>query len=217
MFLARLMLTWSISVDPFSGYSHARFRGGIGWENNPAAPVWTDVPEATASAGGAFTLAFKAPKGPRTPFIYTVQKTQLDTGIITLAAFISPTEELLEEARRGRMFILVDDEDRENEGDIIFAASKATPELMAFTIRYSSGVICVPMPGDMLERLFDTLRELAHDGTIAVGIRHVQCVPLRVSAEVAAHRSIRSRTRSVAAPMRMRAIASATCRCPNVS
>ena len=49
--------------------------------------------------------------------------------------------------------MVVDDEDRENEGDIIFAAAKATPELMAFTIRHSSGVICVPMPGDMLERL----------------------------------------------------------------
>ena len=49
--------------------------------------------------------------------------------------------------------VVVDDEDRENEGDIIFAASKATPELMAFTIRHSSGVICVPMPGDMLDRL----------------------------------------------------------------
>ena len=48
---------------------------------------------------------------------------------------------------------MVDDEDRENEGDIIFAASKATPELMAFTIRHSSGVICVPMPAEMLDRL----------------------------------------------------------------
>ena len=49
--------------------------------------------------------------------------------------------------------IVVDDEDRENEGDLIFAASKATPELMAFTIRHSSGVICVPMPAEMLDRL----------------------------------------------------------------
>src|ERR687893_3188836 len=53
----------------------------------------------------------------------------------------------------GRAVVVVDDEDRENEGDIIFAASKATPELMAFTIRHSSGVICVPMPGTMLDRL----------------------------------------------------------------
>ena len=49
--------------------------------------------------------------------------------------------------------VVVDDEDRENEGDIIFAAAKATPELMAFTIRWSSGVICVPMPAEMLDRL----------------------------------------------------------------
>ncbi len=53
----------------------------------------------------------------------------------------------------GRAVIVVDDEDRENEGDLIFAASKATPELMAFTIRHSSGVICVPMPAEMLDRL----------------------------------------------------------------
>lgn len=53
----------------------------------------------------------------------------------------------------GKAVVVVDDEDRENEGDIIFAASKATPELMAFTIRHSSGVICVPMPADMLDRL----------------------------------------------------------------
>ncbi|MCW2816820.1 MAG: ribBA, partial [Nocardioides sp.] len=53
----------------------------------------------------------------------------------------------------GKAVVVVDDEGRENEGDIIFAASKATPELMAFTIRHSSGVICVPMPGYMLDRL----------------------------------------------------------------
>ena len=53
----------------------------------------------------------------------------------------------------GKAVVVVDDVDRENEGDLIFAAAKATPELMAFTIRHSSGVICVPMPGDMLERL----------------------------------------------------------------
>ncbi len=53
----------------------------------------------------------------------------------------------------GRAVVVVDDEDRENEGDIIFAASKATPALMAFTIRYSSGVICVPMVAETLDRL----------------------------------------------------------------
>ncbi len=53
----------------------------------------------------------------------------------------------------GQAVIVVDDEDRENEGDLIFAASRATPALMAFTIRYSSGVICAPMTAETLDRL----------------------------------------------------------------
>ncbi len=66
---------------------------------------------------------------------------------------LDPIERAIADIAAGRAVVVVDDEDRENEGDIIFAASKATPELMAFTIRYSSGVICVPMPAEMLDRL----------------------------------------------------------------
>ncbi len=66
---------------------------------------------------------------------------------------LDSVERAIADVAAGRAVIVVDDEDRENEGDIIFAASKATPELMAFTIRHSSGVICVPMPADMLDRL----------------------------------------------------------------
>jgi 3,4-dihydroxy 2-butanone 4-phosphate synthase / GTP cyclohydrolase II len=62
-------------------------------------------------------------------------------------------ERAIADIAAGKAVVVVDDEDRENEGDIIFAASKATPELMAFTIRHSSGVICVPMPAEMLDRL----------------------------------------------------------------
>ena len=62
-------------------------------------------------------------------------------------------ERAIADIAAGKAVVVVDDEERENEGDIIFAASKATPELMAFTIRHSSGVICVPMPADMLDRL----------------------------------------------------------------
>ncbi|UMG92606.1 bifunctional 3,4-dihydroxy-2-butanone-4-phosphate synthase/GTP cyclohydrolase II [Nocardioides sp. TF02-7] len=66
---------------------------------------------------------------------------------------LDPVERAIEDIAAGKAVIVVDDEDRENEGDIIFAAAKATPELMAWTIRHSSGVICVPMPGEMLDRL----------------------------------------------------------------
>jgi len=66
---------------------------------------------------------------------------------------LDPVEEAIADIAAGKAVVVVDDEDRENEGDLIFAASKATPELMAFTIRHSSGVICVPMPATMLDRL----------------------------------------------------------------
>jgi 3,4-dihydroxy 2-butanone 4-phosphate synthase/GTP cyclohydrolase II len=66
---------------------------------------------------------------------------------------LDDVERAIADIAAGKAVVVVDDEDRENEGDIIFAASKATPELMAFTIRYSSGVICAPMPGAMLDRL----------------------------------------------------------------
>ena len=53
----------------------------------------------------------------------------------------------------GRPVVVVDDEDRENEGDIIFAAQHATPELMGWTVRHTSGVICVPLANDYADRL----------------------------------------------------------------
>src|SRR6201992_2301058 len=53
----------------------------------------------------------------------------------------------------GRPVIVVDDEDRENEGDLIFAAELATPELVAFMVRYTSGYTCVPLPEHEADRL----------------------------------------------------------------
>ena len=62
-------------------------------------------------------------------------------------------ERAIAEIAAGRAVVVVDDEDRENEGDLIFAAARATPELMGFTIRHTSGVVCVPMLGSELDRL----------------------------------------------------------------
>ncbi|MGE2717650.1 bifunctional 3,4-dihydroxy-2-butanone-4-phosphate synthase/GTP cyclohydrolase II [Mycolicibacterium litorale] len=66
---------------------------------------------------------------------------------------LDDVERAIADIAAGKPVVVVDDESRENEGDIIFAAQAATPELMAFTVRYSSGVICVPMPGDVVDRL----------------------------------------------------------------
>jgi 3,4-dihydroxy 2-butanone 4-phosphate synthase/GTP cyclohydrolase II len=66
---------------------------------------------------------------------------------------LDAVERAIADIAAGRAVVVVDDADRENEGDVIFAASKATTALMAFTIRHTSGVICVPMPGEDLDRL----------------------------------------------------------------
>jgi 3,4-dihydroxy 2-butanone 4-phosphate synthase/GTP cyclohydrolase II len=70
-----------------------------------------------------------------------------------LSGVFDTIEDAVADIAAGRPVVVVDDADRENEGDIIFAAAKATPELLAFTIRFTSGVICVPMLGEDLDRL----------------------------------------------------------------
>ena len=69
------------------------------------------------------------------------------------SAGMSGVDELAAELSAGRMVIILDDEDRENEGDLIMAAEHATPEAVAFMIRHTSGIICVPMEEERLARL----------------------------------------------------------------
>jgi 3,4-dihydroxy 2-butanone 4-phosphate synthase/GTP cyclohydrolase II len=61
--------------------------------------------------------------------------------------------DVLAEIRRGKMIILCDDEDRENEGDLCMAAEKVTPEAIAFMARYGCGLICMPMLPQHLDQL----------------------------------------------------------------
>ncbi|KAJ4890797.1 hypothetical protein Rs2_30545 [Raphanus sativus] len=59
----------------------------------------------------------------------------------------------IEDIRHGKLVIVVDDEDRENEGDLIMAASLVTPQAMAFVVKHGTGIVCVSMKGEDLERL----------------------------------------------------------------
>jgi 3,4-dihydroxy 2-butanone 4-phosphate synthase / GTP cyclohydrolase II len=70
-----------------------------------------------------------------------------------MTSVLDEVERAIKDIAEGRPVVVVDDESRENEGDIILAAGMATPELLAFMIRYTSGVICVPLPGADLDRL----------------------------------------------------------------
>lgn len=67
--------------------------------------------------------------------------------------FLSGPEEIIEEARQGRMFILVDDEDRENEGDLVIPAQWCTAETVNFMARFGRGLICLAMDRPNVERL----------------------------------------------------------------
>lgn len=66
---------------------------------------------------------------------------------------LDPIEDAIAAIAEGELVVVVDDADRENEGDLIMAATKATPEKMAFMIRHTSGIICVPMSGERAEAL----------------------------------------------------------------
>ena len=68
-------------------------------------------------------------------------------------AFLSSPEEIIDEARNGRMFILVDDEDRENEGDLVIPAQKATPDAINFMAKHGRGLICLAMTRERIDQL----------------------------------------------------------------
>lgn len=68
-------------------------------------------------------------------------------------AFLSPIEDVLEDARNGRMFILVDAEDRENEGDLVIPAQMATPEAINFMAKHGRGLICLALSEERADQL----------------------------------------------------------------
>ena len=71
----------------------------------------------------------------------------------TYRSYLSSVEEIIEEARNGRMFILVDDEDRENEGDLVIPAQMATPNVINFMAKHGRGLICLSLTRDRIEDL----------------------------------------------------------------
>jgi 3,4-dihydroxy 2-butanone 4-phosphate synthase/GTP cyclohydrolase II len=78
---------------------------------------------------------------------------------------VDSVEDIVEAVRQGEMVVILDDEDRENEGDLVMAAEKVTPEAVAFFVRHTSGIICMPMTGDRLEDL--RLPQMVSDNTEA--------------------------------------------------
>lgn len=72
---------------------------------------------------------------------------------ITSSPGFDSIESTIDAFRKGEFIVVLDDEDRENEGDLIIAAEDVTAEKMAFMVRYTSGLICTPIPGDLAAQL----------------------------------------------------------------
>jgi len=109
----------------------------------------------------------------------------------TFSDVISPIEAIIEEARNGRMFILVDDEDRENEGDLVIPAQMATPEAINFMAKHGRGLICLALtPGRVRElglSLMPRHNESRHETAFTVSIEAKEGVSTGISAPDRAH------------------------------
>ena len=108
-----------------------------------------------------------------------------------LSGYLATTEELIDEARAGRMFILVDDEDRENEGDLVIPAQFATPEAVNFMARHARGLICLAMTCQRVGQLGLPLMAQAngtrHQTAFTVSIEAAEGVTTGISAFDRAH------------------------------
>lgn len=104
---------------------------------------------------------------------------------------LSSIEEVVEEARRGRMFILVDDEGRENEGDLCVASQMVTPEIVNFMAKHARGLICLSMTRERIERLglplMSSRNETRHETAFTVSIEAREGVTTGISAHDRAH------------------------------
>lgn len=80
---------------------------------------------------------------------------------------INTIDEVLEDLKKGLPVIIVDDEDRENEGDIVIAAEKITPDIVNFMLHEGRGILCVPLPGNRCDEL--ELAMMEEDNTSLLG------------------------------------------------
>lgn len=99
---------------------------------------------------------------------------------------ISSIEEIIDDARNGRMFVLVDHEDRENEGDLVIPAQMATPEAINFMATHGRGLICLSLPGDRIDALglglMSTQNSSRHETAFTVSIEAREGVSTGISA-----------------------------------
>jgi 3,4-dihydroxy 2-butanone 4-phosphate synthase/GTP cyclohydrolase II len=109
----------------------------------------------------------------------------------------SPIPEAIEDFRAGRMLVVVDDEDRENEGDLTIAAEKVTPDAINFMARYGRGLVCLPMTGERLDDLRIPLMVRDEQNSARFGTAF--CVPIEARQGTTTGISAADRARTVLA------------------
>jgi 3,4-dihydroxy 2-butanone 4-phosphate synthase/GTP cyclohydrolase II len=99
---------------------------------------------------------------------------------------ISPIEKIIEDAHNGRMFVLVDHEDRENEGDLVIPAQMATPEVINFMAKYGRGLICLTLTSERVAalglQLMSTYNSSRHETAFTISIEAREGVTTGISA-----------------------------------
>ena len=104
----------------------------------------------------------------------------------TFSEVITPIEEIIEDARNGKMFVLVDHEERENEGDIVVPAQMATPEVINFMAKYGRGLICLTLTSERVAslglELMSTYNSSRHETAFTISIEAREGVTTGISA-----------------------------------
>ncbi|HAC59453.1 3,4-dihydroxy-2-butanone-4-phosphate synthase [Parvibaculum sp.] len=105
--------------------------------------------------------------------------------------YLSPIEDVIEDARNGKMFILVDAEERENEGDLVIPAQMCTPEAVNFMAKYGRGLICLSLTGDRAKQLnlqlMSSTNQSRHQTAFTVSIEAREGISTGISAHDRAH------------------------------
>ncbi|MDP2124117.1 MAG: 3,4-dihydroxy-2-butanone-4-phosphate synthase [Parvibaculum sp.] len=105
--------------------------------------------------------------------------------------YLSPIEEVIEDARNGKMFILVDAEDRENEGDLVIPAQMCTPEAVNFMAKYGRGLVCLTLTSDRAKQLnlqlMSSTNQSRHQTAFTVSIEAREGISTGISAHDRAH------------------------------
>src|ERR1051325_6717185 len=116
---------------------------------------------------------------------------------------VSTTREIIEDLKRGRLVILMDDADRENEGDLVIAAEHVTPEAINFMAKYGRGLICMPITEERARQLnlapMVAVNRSPHGTNFTLSIEAAEGVTTGISAHDRAH-TVRVAARANAAP-----------------